>query len=75
MCLSVFRLSVFHLEVWSEKKCFSILQEAGPVLITVYTEAGRKLGITFFLYVDGIIRSNSDVTQTLGLFSLPDQGM
>ena len=43
--------------------------------MTVYTEAGRKLGITFFLYVDGIIRSNSDVTQTLGLFSLPDQGM
>ena len=88
-----------------EKKSFysiSAAQEAGPVLITVYTEAGRKLGITYFMYVDemretlkqlikdpaqlslfltmwsqahGIIGSNSDVAQTLGLFGLPDQGM
>ena len=88
-----------------EKKSFysiSAAQEAGPVLITVYTEAGRKLGSTYFMYVDemrealkqlikdpaqlslflsmwsqahGIIGSNSDVVQTLGLFGLPDQGM
>lgn len=76
-------------------------QEPGPVRVTVYTEAGRKLGITWFMYVDemrealkqlikdpaqlslfltmwsqehGIIGSNGDVAQTLGLFGLPDQG-
>ena len=27
-------------------------QKAGDVLITVYTEAGRELGITYFTYVD-----------------------
>ncbi|XP_022800846.1 uncharacterized protein LOC111338609 isoform X1 [Stylophora pistillata] len=76
-------------------------QEPGPVRVTVYTEAGRKLGITWFMYVDemrealkqlikdpaqlslfltmwsqehGIIGSNGDVAQTLGLFGLRDQG-
>ena len=89
---------------WRKKGFHSIpaAQKAGLVLITVYTKAGQKLGVTCFTYVDemhealkqllkdhaqlskfltmcsqahGIIGSNSNVAQTLGLFSLSDQGM
>ena len=89
---------------WKKKGFHSIpaAQEAGRVLVTVYTEAGRQLGVTYFTYVDevhqalkqlirdpaqislfltmwsqehGIIGSSSDVVQTPGLFSLPDQGI
>ena len=101
-----FCYSIKRVGVWPEKKkgfhSIPAAQEAGRVLVTVYTEAGRKLGVTYFTYVDevrqvlkqlikdpaqislfltmwsqehGIIGSSSDVAQTPGLFSLPDQGI
>lgn len=39
---------------WKKKGFHSIpaAQKAGDVLITVYTAAGRNLGVTYFTYVD-----------------------
>ena len=76
MCLYVnlyasssFSYSIRRVGVWLEKKnsfhSIPAAQEAGLVLVTVYTEAGRELGGTYFTYVDEVCQIIEKIHEAL----------
>ena len=52
---------------WKKNSFHSIpaAQEAGLVLVTVYTEAGRELGGTYFTYVDEVCQILEKIHEAL----------